>query len=289
MFCPLCQDASVSIVSVRRGMARLTVGRCANPGCRVQFLVPGASPELDRSFYEAEYFSNWGVHGGEQESVRRMKRRSAEGWLRRIARYRASGALLDVGCATGFFLEEARACGFDPYGLDVSAWATRLAREQFGSDRIWTGTVETADLPTAAFDVVTAFDVIEHTPHPYAFLLACRRILRSGGILSGTTPNPEGLLAKLSGAHWPHYKREHRWYLGPRALGRLAAQSGFTVLEDQPALKWLTPGYVAAQFVAYPQPVITALATALVASLPAAFRQAPFPVRIGEHFFILRS
>src|SRR5262249_12208212 len=77
---------------------------------------------------------------------------------------------LDVGCAAGFFIEAALDAGFDAVGIELSSTAIELAQPAV-RPRITCGDVNVllaAD--PRQFDVVTAFDIIEHTQDPAAFL-----------------------------------------------------------------------------------------------------------------------
>src|SRR5439155_426394 len=79
---------------------------------------------------------------------------------RRLRAFGARGRLLDVGAATGAFLREARAAGLDAVGIEPSEAAARVARAAWLDVRATT--IEAAELPAGRFDVVTAFDVLEH-------------------------------------------------------------------------------------------------------------------------------
>src|SRR5262249_7941665 len=99
---------------------------------------------------------------------------------------------LDLGCAYGYLVTEAAAGGFRPVGLDVSAYAlTRAAREVSAArGRVARGLVEALPFPDASFDVVSAFDVLQHLPAPELALGEAQRVLRPGGVLVGAPPDP---------------------------------------------------------------------------------------------------
>src|SRR6266404_3696291 len=72
---------------------------------------------------------------------------------------------LDVGCALGSMLQEAKAAGWNPVGVETSEFAARYAGENTGCP-VHAGTLERAAFPSESFDVVTLMDVIEHVPEP---------------------------------------------------------------------------------------------------------------------------
>ena len=99
-----------------------------------------------------------------------------------------SGALLDVGCGVGHFLQAARRRGWAVRGLDISQAASRVAHQTYDIDVV-VGTLETASFGAGQFDAVTLWDAIEHIRRPIENLKAANRFLRPGGILAMKTPN----------------------------------------------------------------------------------------------------
>jgi SAM-dependent methyltransferase len=100
------------------------------------------------------------------------------------------GRLLDVGCGLGVLLEQALEAGWDAHGCDTSGAWVREARARVGADRVVHGSVPT----TGHFDVVTAWDVIEHVHDPLPFLAELGRRLAPGGRLFLRTPNLDYVL-----------------------------------------------------------------------------------------------
>ncbi len=99
---------------------------------------------------------------------------------------------LDLGCAYGFLVQEARAAGFLAVGLDASRYAVAQAREHAGAaaGRLLQGHAEALPFADDTFDVVSAFDLLEHVPAPELLLREAARILRPGGLFLGATPDP---------------------------------------------------------------------------------------------------
>ena len=64
------------------------------------------------------------------------------------------------------------------------------------------GTIFDMDLEDASFDVVTLWDVIEHTPDPTSVLEECRRVLKPGGLLVVNIPDIGSLVSSLMGRRW---------------------------------------------------------------------------------------
>ncbi len=131
------------------------------------------------------------------------------------------GRLLDVGCAAGFFLHVAQERGWHVAGIEPAEYAARYARNRMGLD-VKTGTLETVDLPKNYYDVVTAWDVIEHVLDPLQFIEQAHGLLRKEGLLVLGTPNSVSLAAQLKRRAWVHIRPpEHLFYFNPKSLGYL--------------------------------------------------------------------
>ena len=87
--------------------------------------------------------------------------------------------ILDVGCGTGANLLMLSEYG-DAEGVDVSEDALAFCRER-GLDKVKLGAAEELPYEDGTFDLVTAFDVVEHIDDDLAGLREMRRVLRPGG------------------------------------------------------------------------------------------------------------
>src|SRR4051812_1733846 len=93
----------------------------------------------------------------EYAKSRDLKIATARPRLAAIKQRTAGRQLLDVGCATGFFMEAAADAGFDVRGVEFSTAAIALARPDMRV-RIVHGDVNTLSSREAGkFDVLTAF------------------------------------------------------------------------------------------------------------------------------------
>ena len=134
---------------------------------------------------------------------------------------------LDVGCAMGSMLEEAKAAGWDPVGVETSEFAARYAAEHTGCP-VYAGTLLKAALPSESFDVVTLMDVIEHVPNPSELIGEIYRLLRPGGVVFIVTPNFASFFVWLYGPKaygvWPD---QHVVYFQPSTMAKLLRKAGF--------------------------------------------------------------
>lgn len=105
-----------------------------------------------------------------------------------IASLITDGKVLDIGCSTGDFLRIMKGYGYDCYGVELNKPLAEYARESFGAN-IRIAPVEKANFPEDFFDLVTLWEVIEHTANPGVVLKECFRILKKGGLLCMIVPN----------------------------------------------------------------------------------------------------
>ena len=93
------------------------------------------------------------------------------------------------------------------------------------------------------FDTIICGELIEHLENPYAFLRDLQGLLKDGGRLVITTPNPIGfpvLLCELLQLRRFFYTTEHLYYFLPRWAVRLIEFAGFEVTAVKP-VGWWTP------------------------------------------------
>ena len=208
--CPTCGSAAARPL-VRYGSARLA--RCRT--CGLVFAAELPSPaEL------AEHYRDYPAAGSLPELTARRYREV----LALFEPCRQTGRLLDVGCGDGHFLAVARELGWEVYGSEYGA-APRKRAQELGLD------VREAPFPAAAdewesFDVVTAFEVIEHVVAPREELGHITRVLRPGGCVYLTTPNFVSLSRRLAGPRWRAIGYpEHLNMFTPKTLHRLLADA----------------------------------------------------------------
>jgi SAM-dependent methyltransferase len=237
--CALCSEAgSRSMFQVDGSL----VVACRGCGLVRQDTRPLAASEL----YDSDYYATDDPKGGyanyflDADVNRRTFRQRIQAIERRYGR---RGKLLDVGCALGDFLLEAKAAGWEVEGVEISAFAAQRARER--GLHVSTGRLEDLGLPEASFDVITLYDAIEHMTDPVATMAAVRRLLVPGGILHLVTPNVGGLQARVLGRYWYHYKPgEHLFYFAPKTLRTTIERAGLRWRGWSRCASYLTFTYV---------------------------------------------
>lgn len=227
--CPACEQAAPHVY-------RFTVNGCAIWQCNGCGLgrtdAKGFDPD---AYYTGGYFSG-------QHSDGYADYRGAEPVLRRefarsvafVRRFCPSGRLLDLGCAYGFFLKEARPY-LDVCGIELAEDAAQSCRQAGLS--VLSGVADEANMARVGeVDVITLFDVIEHLPQPYDTLALCGRHLKPGGVIVITTGDFVSFTARLMGAAWRLMTPpQHLWFFTPESIRRMARSLGLSVVHlDHP-------------------------------------------------------
>jgi SAM-dependent methyltransferase len=209
---------------------------------------PGFDPA---TIYTEAYF-----RGGQADGYANYQgsRHVLVGEFRRVLRELAAagahqGRLLEIGCAYGFFLDEARA-SFQVSGVELAAAAVAACRAR-GLD-----VVREADdafyRSRAPFDVVVMLDVLEHLEAPATVLRTVHRHTRPGALLVITTGDFGSLTARLLGRRWRLMTPpQHLWFFTELSLGRLLERQGFRVLRATRPWKFVPLHLIAYQLSRY--------------------------------------
>lgn len=156
---------------------------------------------------------HWWV-SGRRAVLRQLLRRSVQG---------SALDILDVGCGTGGNLELLSEFG-RVEGLDSSPIALHHCRKKYGERfPLYLGEAPGSLPPGRQFDLVAAFDVIEHIPSPVEVLRGLGDALRPGGLLACTVPAYPFLWSEYDEVNH-HFKRYTEGQ-----LGRELAEAGLSV------------------------------------------------------------
>jgi len=206
--------------------------------CGLLYVNPRYGEELLQGIYTEEYYDHDGIVDGLQffgyedylADEDNIKITFAKR-LGTIERHVDRGRLLDIGCATGFFLDLARSEGWEVVGTEVSSFGVHHARQALGLD-VRLGALKELRFDSGMFDAVTMWDVIEHVVDPMGELKEVHRVLRDGGLLSLITPDAGSLVARVLGSRWEEFRRvrEHVYFFSRRTMREMLHKVGFQVL-----------------------------------------------------------
>lgn len=219
----------------RHEKVQLSIAECTR--CSLLFADPFPTTHELMNQYDVSYFNSTTPIEGGYENYQQDEpiiRKTFDRRLNDLSRRKllpTRGAALDVGCATGVFLEALRDRRWDVSGIEVSSFARTIARDKgFSIDE---KPIEKSDYPENTFDLITLWDVIEHVSDPVSTLQACWRLLKKGGHIALTTPDASALLPRLLGTYWMGFRcvGEHVYFFRRDAMTRVLERAGFRVVD----------------------------------------------------------
>jgi 2-polyprenyl-3-methyl-5-hydroxy-6-metoxy-1,4-benzoquinol methylase len=193
--------------------------------CALVYADPRGAPPVD---YPEDYYRD-GVYA-DYLTDRDAIQHNAPRVLEELERMVEGRSLLDVGCATGFFLEAARKRGWQVRGLEVSEYASDYARRELGL-QVETASIVCPPKGLPLFDVVTLWDTIEHLDRPDLALANIRRSLDPNGVLVFSTGDYASLLRRLTRKRWRLFADPtHNFFFDEKILRLMLMRAGFEVL-----------------------------------------------------------
>ncbi|AFY73677.1 methyltransferase family protein [Synechococcus sp. PCC 7502] len=247
--CPVCQSPNFTDKWVTKNYKLLKCLECHT--------CWDASPDIT-GIYGENYYRSASLKGGYSNYLDGMILNSKTFTYRlnlAQAKLGNKGKLLDVGCALGDCLIQAKNLGWtDVVGIDVSQFAVDFAQKRGLS--ILEGDLTNHPFTANSFDLILLQDVIEHIANPIAHLQNAYHLLKPGGQILLITPDLHGLLTKILGAMWYHYKpNEHLTYFSQSNMKLALEKSGFVNIQSKPTVSYMSIGYVCDRLRFY-QPIL---------------------------------
>lgn len=237
--CPICGKKKFNKFWAMSGYR---LARCNNCEMVWDFFPP----ENLLAQYDKRYFINENPKGGYANYFEGMaaNKKTFSDRLKKIEKKFGKGKLLDVGCALGDCLKEAKRLGWEEIeGLEISDYAYIFAKKR--GLKVKKGTLSNNTYAKDSFDIVLYQDVIEHVADPVDELKRVYRILKPEGLIYLVTPDVEGFWSKLLGPLWYHYKPvEHVMYFSQETMKHALKNAGFNKIKTAKTYHILSLGYI---------------------------------------------
>lgn len=158
-------------------------------------------------------------------------RRFARSMMDAMRPYKSSGAFLDIGCAVGYLLDEARVSGFtETTGIELNKAAAEVAAGK--GHYIYTDPLEGLSIGSERFDLISFNHVIEHILEFKPFLKKVKELLKPNGIVYCGAPNYDSFMRRLLGKDWYGWGMpDHVWHFDVGTLKSVMAENGFAAKE----------------------------------------------------------
>jgi SAM-dependent methyltransferase len=176
-----------------------------------------------KAYFQGGHRDGYADYQGSGEELRHEFRRI----LHALQKHVRSGRLIELGCAFGFFLEEA-SVAFETCGVEISDHARAVCTSK-GLDVVHDATPEFL-ASRGSLDAAVMLDVLEHMQDPGETLARLHAAMRPGAQLLVTTGDYGSLLARAMGKHWRLMTPpQHLWFFSPQTVSALLARHGFRV------------------------------------------------------------
>ncbi len=211
------------------------------PSCGLWYLSPRLNEaQMIAAYREASYFEGdagpgYSSYLAQEPTLRRTFRRLLSTMQRRGITAGPGGRLLEVGCAYGFFLDEAKPYFRYRAGTEFSEAGAAIARTR--ADAVFIGGLEAVPggTPEERFDAIVLIHTIEHVYDPVALLKGLMEHLSPGGWIVLATPEMGRFWRPLLGRAWPFFKTpEHVAFYSARTLAALLAAAGCGEVQSLP-------------------------------------------------------
>lgn len=221
--CPYCNQEKSNLIIIVKGYKVVSCTNC--------FLVYTKnfkinSKKINFEVYDKKYVENYELRKSFIKFGFVQK-------LQILEKYKHGGTLLDVGCSLGYFLQVVAAASrykWKLFGSEMNSKLGKIAAKQSNAQ------VSTESLPKLGyinqqFDVVTCFDVLEHSQHIRKNISEINRILKDDGVLLVQCPNYRSLMQYLTGDKWDWWAPpDHILHFSPQTLSRVLEENGFRIV-----------------------------------------------------------
>lgn len=211
---------------------KFTFVKCVH--CGLIYQNPRVTKQDIMKFYPDSYESYQSINLKTSWLMGKILRYGLQKRKRFVLNYRSKGRLLDIGCATGDFLDEVSHYGnntqWELYGVEISKYAAELASKKKYL-KIFNATLEECGFPDHYFDVITLWDVLEHLYDPAGSLSEIHRILKPGGILVIRVPNFNSLDRIIFKSEWAGWDApRHLYVFSKSTIAAYLDRNGFSIL-----------------------------------------------------------
>lgn len=239
--CPFCHSDVRRWAETRDLNRKTSAERYLYLRCNVCGLVFLDNPPADLGPHYPESYYDF------PDSPREVERRSiAERYkVDLIKKFGAGPRLLELGPAWGSFLLAAQSADFEVVALEMDARCCEYL-ERTTQAQVIRG--DDLTLAGSGFDVICAWQVIEHMRFPERVIMRAAEMLSEAGILVLATPNPDSFQARLFGSRWTHIDAPRHLFLLPIDwLEDRAKEAGLDVagvsFSDPGAVGWNSFGW----------------------------------------------
>lgn len=220
--CIFCNKENEEIVISENGYTGRKCSRCA-----LIYISPRPSVNEIVDLYKHDQ-SNM---SSESHTSGNMGKRIYAGHnLHIIKEFIGSGDLLEIGAGAGYFLDESRKEGFEPYGIELNDTQAKFIRGKLGIP-CEESPLDDSSFNGKIFDVIYHCDVISHFHDPLKELKKMNGKLRKGGFLVFETGNGGDMEQRYFKYFDSFQYPDHLFFFSENNLKDLLERTGFRLIK----------------------------------------------------------
>ncbi|MDR0753943.1 MAG: class I SAM-dependent methyltransferase [Prevotellaceae bacterium] len=187
---------------------------------------------MDKYYYDLKYISHSDIKKGFINKLYHFVRSyTVKRKLKFVCNQskKKTGKILDIGCGTGYFLNEAKRKGWETFGIEKNERASKRAIESFNmfvkpEHHIY-------KFPKASFDVITLWHVLEQREDLNETMEKIYDLLLPDGIAVVALPNCSSYDAKHYRSYWAGYDvPRHLWHFTPKTMELFIKKFKFNIV-----------------------------------------------------------
>lgn len=246
--CPICQGKDCVLFfhskdyRYRTSRKIFTIVRCK--GCDFLYLNP-ALPEEEQLCYYPDKF-HYQPGSLLNLAIKPLFDKCIELHINEIKKRSKGRRILDVGCGGGYFLSRMQESGFEVFGVEPNARAFGHAVSAVGS-KIRYSDLASASFPDKYFDLIIAFNSLEHMYKINENIAEMRRVLKDDGILYIVVPDSDYFEARLfKGYYFNLEAPRHLSFFTRKSIRDLFLRHGFVpeFIDEKPYEYISTPASI---------------------------------------------
>ena len=141
-------------------------------------------------------------------------------------------SLLDIGSATGYFLNHMKQQGYEVTGVETDEDARAFSEKEFGIKAHEPQSFFTWD--TQKFDVITMWHVLEHVHDLHGYVQQMHDRLADDGVIAIAVPNHNSTDRRFFKEYWAAYDIPvHLWHFDPETITRLFNEHGLELVKKK--------------------------------------------------------
>jgi len=235
--CPVCGSQTFDLFLSGKDYfltgESFNIVKCRECGFRFTNPRPQANA-LGRYYESPEYISHSDSKKGLFASVyQQMRKYTLFQKYTLITKLQQKGEILDIGCATGQFLNYMAKHGWKCTGIEPDEKTRSHAISEYGLQVFAEGQLDLFE--KSSFDVITMWHVLEHVSDLNARLMQLNKLLKPLGSLLVAVPNCDAYDAKKYGKFWAGYDLpRHLYHFTKSDVKLLMEKHGFTIVNILP-------------------------------------------------------